>query len=312
VLHCLCIRSDRFVLRLAVLLPIDSSWFAVVQTRGSAAHATAWTYASPVVGCVGSIVVGSVLCHFSPRVLRALERRVAEQYVSRLLLLLVFACAVGASLACRLAHTSELLGLYFVGLLFSSSARTQAVWASQMKRLGRWGSALFFSASVGFSVPPVGVLFSRDAAALGALLTVAGVLGKSFVGLFTRPLTCRTYLQFAAAMNARGEFNFQVTTLAALSGIISGQEAAGVTWALLCMTLITPLWFRLVFKRRDVGLADAAIVVNVPPGDDQSDQNASPQEAQAGSKQLELQPLRPLRSGSVMRTGSSDSDPKLC
>eukprot|EP00300_Choanocystis_sp_HF-7_P026091 c28687_g1_i1.p1 GENE.c28687_g1_i1~~c28687_g1_i1.p1 ORF type:complete len:430 (-),score=83.79 c28687_g1_i1:7-1296(-) len=223
---------------------------SVVAIQNQHSEASVWQYAAPIAGCFGSITFGCLLCHFASEPLARLEHRIPPPMRTRVLLTLVLATGVAASLSCRLVKTSELLGCYFTGLLFSSSNGVREVWKSQMKRLTRWGSALFFSATIAFSVPSLNVLFSRDAASRGILLLLAAMLGKSFVGFFTKPLTPGNVLKFAAAMNARGEFNFQVTALAFQQGVITDQDAAGLTWALLFLTLVTPLWFRLTFRSR--------------------------------------------------------------
>lgn len=221
----------------------------VVATQSAHPHASLWTYLFPVVGCFASIAVGCALCHYSPPVLARVEAAIPTPHRSRAMLALFFGVAVGVAVACRAVQTSELLGCYFTGLMFSASPELRHTWPAQMKRLSRWGAALFFAATIGFSVPTVAVLFSGAAAGRGALVLLAATVGKSLIGFFASPLTVRNAVQFAAAMNARGEFNFQVTALAASAGVISAADAAALTWALLLLTLLTPLWFRAVFKR---------------------------------------------------------------
>jgi hypothetical protein len=47
---------------------------------------------------------------------------------------------------------------------------------------------------------------------------------------------------------ARGEFNFQVADTSHSKGILSDANYSGVTWSLLLVTLLTPLWFRVAFR----------------------------------------------------------------
>ena len=223
---------------------------AVIAIQNSHVQASAWTYAAPVVGCFGSITVGILLCVYGARPLLAAERCIPAHWRGRVMLVAVLATGVGAGLACRSVKTSELLGCYFTGLLFSSSEELKTTWPRQMKRIVRWGSALFFAGTIGFSVPSLSVLFSPAAASRGILLLLAAALGKSFVGFFTSPLTCSNVCKFAAAMNARGEFNFQVTAMAYVQGVITSADSAALTWALLLLTLFTPIWFRLTFSKR--------------------------------------------------------------
>ena len=47
---------------------------------------------------------------------------------------------------------------------------------------------------------------------------------------------------------ARGEFNFQIADQSHVNGVLSEDNYAAVTWALLIVTLLTPLWFRVAFR----------------------------------------------------------------
>jgi hypothetical protein len=78
------------------------------------------------------------------------------------------------SLLSRLVYSSELLGCFFAGLVFSSSSVLRSTWPVQMKRLLRWGTALFFAATISFGIPRVSILFSRSALGRGAALLAAG------------------------------------------------------------------------------------------------------------------------------------------
>lgn len=77
----------------------------------------------------------------------------------------------------------------------------------QMKRYSQWGARLFFSATIGFSVPSIykdGGLLRLKPFWKGLVLTVAAVVGKLVVGLYAGPpLTLSGFLKLGWAMNGR-------------------------------------------------------------------------------------------------------------
>ena len=76
--------------------------------------------------------------------------------------------------------SSDLLGCFFAGLIFSTEPRVFPIWQKHTHQLVRWGGALFFAATIGFGVPKLsqsGGLFEVNAVARGAALTAVAILG---------------------------------------------------------------------------------------------------------------------------------------
>jgi hypothetical protein len=82
-----------------------------------------------------------------------------------------FCMATVAACLSTAAHTSPLLGVLLVGLAFSSSTVVKTTWEHHVKPLGRWGTALFFAAVVGFDMPHVRMV-ERSMLPLGWLVTL--------------------------------------------------------------------------------------------------------------------------------------------
>ena len=93
-------------------------------------------------------------------------------------------------------------------------------------------------------------------------------------------------VRFAACMNARGEFNFQIAAQAHEDGVLSNDDYSGVVWSLLVVTLITPVWFRVAFRhppppdptRPDLASVtfDAPVTSGSADADANADAGASP------------------------------------
>ena len=119
-----------------------------------------------------------------------------------------------------------------------------------MKRFSQWGSRLFFSVTVAFTVPSLyhdGGLFSVGPFWKGLVLTVAAIVGKLAVGVFAGPpLTVLGFLKLGWAMNGRGEFAFLIAEEASDKGVLSPEDYSAVLWALLLTALATPIAFRRV------------------------------------------------------------------
>lgn len=209
---------------------------------------SAWTYGAPVVGCVGSIIIGTVCAVMADGQLHRVEQCFPTSVRSPAMMLVLLAATAGVAILCRLAKTSELLACFLVGMVFSSSSVLRECWPRYTQSLVRWGSALFFGSTIGFSVPPLRTMVGKAAFLRGGAYLLAAIVGKSFLGLFAKPFTWGQVVRFAACMNARGEFNFQIAAQAHEDGVLSNDDYSGVVWSLLVVTLITPVWFRVAFR----------------------------------------------------------------
>jgi len=154
---------------------------------------------------------------------------------------------------------SHLLGTFVAGLSFANVPRSGLIWSRQVKRILGWMMRLFFSASIGFSIP-VGVMFTVEAFWQGLVVTlVPTVIGKLVCGLF---LGSPKWL-IGWAMVARGEFGFLVLQTAKeavcescavdpATGMkpfmLSDKTYAALVWAMLWSTVLAPLIFNPVLK----------------------------------------------------------------
>ncbi|CAN0317063.1 unnamed protein product, partial [Laminaria digitata] len=146
--------------------------------------------------------------------------------------------------------SSDLIGCFFGGVAFSGVPGVGRVWERQMKRFSQWGSRLFFSVTIAFSVPSLyhdGGLSSVGPFWKGLVLTIAAIVGKLAVGVFAGPpLTISGFLKLGWAMNGRGEFSFLIAQEASHKGVLSAEDYSAVVWALLLSSLATPIAFRRV------------------------------------------------------------------
>lgn len=140
--------------------------------------------------------------------------------------------------------SSDLLGVFLAGLAFSNSSILGLDFPCHYLPFIRWGSALFFSATVGFGVPKVRTLVSRSAVVLGLVFSIVAVIGKFSVGIFAQPFTVGEVLIFGAAMNGRGEFSFLIAEEAVSEEVVDEVFGAGAVWGIVVATLLSPVMFR--------------------------------------------------------------------
>eukprot|EP00753_Platysulcus_tardus_P014442 PLAT4369.1.p2 GENE.PLAT4369.1~~PLAT4369.1.p2 ORF type:complete len:452 (+),score=214.64 PLAT4369.1:97-1452(+) len=207
-----------------------------------------WRLVRPLLGGCGSLCIGVLLAVVAPPYVQRLLARVqTEEARSRALLLALAALAALFGFLCAAVGSSDLLGTFLAALMFSSLPGATDIWQRQMKRFTRWGSALFFAATIGFSVPSLlssGGLFDALALLQGAFLLVIALCGKLALGLFAKPLRWDSAMKLGWAMNGRGEFSFLISAQALAEGIMSPTLASAVTWALLLSSALAPCGFR--------------------------------------------------------------------
>lgn len=115
----------------------------------------------PLIASLGTIIVGAALavwlsplmpklcvtapglrgrmCRTDVCTCRSFTKLPSKHPDNALLTLIIASCTVIAFL-CRLAGSSDLLGCFVGGLLFSSLKPASRVWQQQMKRFTRWGT----------------------------------------------------------------------------------------------------------------------------------------------------------------------------
>ena len=167
------------------------------------------------------------------------------------------------ALACAAVGSSDLLGCFLAGLCISSMPGLAKIWDKEMKFFVAWGTRLFFACTIGFTFPPLSVLFSVSALVQGLALTAAAIVGKCAVAPFamaavSSPVNDNDYEEecvlpcatFAAAMNGRGEFSFLIAADSLAQGLLSQELYAAVIWALFLSSIATPFAFRAMLDAR--------------------------------------------------------------
>ncbi|CAM9442731.1 unnamed protein product, partial [Discosporangium mesarthrocarpum] len=165
--------------------------------------------------------------------------------IALLVMILSLSCIM--SYLSFLVGSSDLLGCFLGGLAFSGVPGARVAWDRQLKRFSRWGSRLFFSATVAFSVPSLlnsGGLLQPEPFWKGLVLALAAITGKMAVGVFAEPLTLLGFLTLGWGMNGRGEFSFLIAKEAAETAILAPEDYSAVVWALLVTTAAAPSAFR--------------------------------------------------------------------
>lgn len=121
-----------------------------------------------------------------------------------------------------------------------------------MEKFSKWGTRLFFSATVAFSVPSIykdGGLLRPTPLWKGLMLTAAAVLGKLAVGFYAEaPLTLAGFSKLGWAMNGRGEFSFFIAESAHDNEILTAEDYSAVVLALLLSSIMASIGFRRALK----------------------------------------------------------------
>ena len=114
--------------------------------------------------------------------------------------------------------------------------------------LCRWGTALFFAATIGFGVPSFfaagGGLFAPEALTKGACMAVAAIVGKFLCALAVFPFSASNVWRFGWAMNGRGEFSFLIAAVALEDGVLGSADFAAAVWGAFIASLVAPFAFR--------------------------------------------------------------------
>lgn len=233
--------------------------FEEVQVT-AAATITAWPILRPVVFALAFIVGAVVAVHFLPVGLEALVpiTPIPDGAKWRLGLAFVFAAAILGTYAAVSAGTSIFLAGFLVGVAFADASERDFTkpWADHVGKNIDWLLLLFFTASIGFSVP-VRALFRPDVLALGAVLAFVGTAGKLLCGLGARNTT--DGVAVGVTMMGRGGFGFLIAGNALKSGILSERIYSATAWGILVPMLLTPALFGVVFRWRGRKLYDETV-----------------------------------------------------
>lgn len=211
--------------------------------------ASGWHYASPLVFAFVFIVGSVVASAFVPRIVIPLMNKVSVSVRGNFALMCLFLFVLLLTFLANLAGTSFLLGGYLGGIAFASVNVIPDVYEKQVKRIMYWTARLFFSATIAFDIP-LKKMFNPDSLGLGVILGLIGVFGKIICGLGTYPRIKEDSLAVGVAMLGRGEFGFLIAANAFSWGLITETQYASAVWGVVIPTLLTPILFGPVFRRR--------------------------------------------------------------
>ncbi|VVU95467.1 Sodium/hydrogen exchanger family [seawater metagenome] len=141
---------------------------------------------------------------------------------------------------------SELLGVFFAGLSFSRVDNIHKIWKHQVKRLAKWLSIIFFSATIGFSIP-INAMFNLEAFGIGIIIfIISGIICK-----ITAPyLLLNEYKTFVGfALVARGELSFIMADFAFQKNLIDDFHYAILMWVFLLSAFCSPIVLNYLIKK---------------------------------------------------------------
>jgi len=159
------------------------------------------------------------------------------------------ALSLGLAWVSDLVQSTHLLGVFMAGLIFNTMPEAVKCWeeCGITETILPWAVRLFFSASVGFSIP-VREMFEVRAIKSGLMLTVAAFVGKYFSGWLAADFTTKsgfiTCTQIGCAMIGRGELGFVIAGDAMMEGLLTDISYSSTVWALVLATLFGPILFR--------------------------------------------------------------------
>jgi len=144
---------------------------------------------------------------------------------------------------------THLWGCFIAGMSFAcldhKCTDAHHIWSRQTKRVTTWLIRIFFSATVGFSIP-VAQLLSLDAFWKGSILGIGPcILAKVLCAPFMGP----PRFVIGWAMVGRAEFAYLIGQMAKAAGMIDEETFSIIIWALLWATILAPLIFRYVLQR---------------------------------------------------------------
>lgn len=185
--------------------------------------------------------------------LRGYLKQTSARQRARFNNLILVVLALLLSWSCAAIGSSDLLGCFLAGVVGTQlDVDVPVKFQRHFGSLTRWGSALFFAATIAFSLPSFsgGGLFTSGALQKGALMTVAAVVGKMVPLMFlATPFSTLNCLKFGVAMLGRGEFSFLIAAEAKADAVVSEEDFSAAIWGAFVSSLIAPFLFRLIKGR---------------------------------------------------------------
>lgn len=205
--------------------------------------------AVPIASAVAFVtVVGLLAVHIVPRILLRLVDLIPAHRLRDALLFGIFGTTLALCAAMIAGKSSALLGSFLAGLAFSQLHAAREVWHRRVRQLQRWAERIFFSCTIGFSVP-VAEFASATVVAFGFSIfgcLLAGKLASGWAG-------GRMHLAGAngvvgLGMAACGEFNFLLATRAREMDLLSRHSESSLLLCVLLCVVTVPLALRAAIR----------------------------------------------------------------
>ena len=199
----------------------------------------------PLIGALLFISGSLILTRILPKYINKLIRRskvILTKDKKHIVLLLIF--IFGFSVIGDLVG-SFLLGSFLAGFMFSEVRRSILLWRKEIKPYMSWLLRLFFASTVAFTIP-VEILFSIDVFWKGVVIACICVISKLLSALH---LGDDKWI-VGWAIVSRGEFSFLIGEFAESQNIITKNEYGIIVWGLVLSTLVGPMIFQYLVKKR--------------------------------------------------------------
>lgn len=256
-------KESQFICTAAIIDDVFSL-LLLAQVIASTSASGAWSILSPFVSSLGSIAFGIFILYLTvrfrsrrPKISKQEDDQVDGRPSQVLFMVVLFLTSAAFSWASDALGSSALLGAFLAAIPLSQFDMAKPTWNFYMHVISPWTVRIFFAATIGFAVPKLigaeSVGWNWRALWFGILLSLTGILGKCFVGVFTynRPKTYSSMLLLGLAMCGRGEFSFLIIGQAAKLDIVSEQDYAAAITGLLITAIISPLLFRWTLSHRE-------------------------------------------------------------
>jgi len=144
---------------------------------------------------------------------------------------------------------SHLWGCFAAGVMFAKDHHNIDVWQEQLKRLTCWTLRFFFACTVGFAIP-INELLSFESFWKGMVMGAIPCVGMKLVSGFCMGLKSDDKWVVGWAMCGRAEFAYLIAQTAVASKAMSMPMFAVTTWALVCATILAPIFFKKALEKK--------------------------------------------------------------
>eukprot|EP00475_Leptophrys_vorax_P039876 TRINITY_DN7299_c0_g1_i1.p2 TRINITY_DN7299_c0_g1~~TRINITY_DN7299_c0_g1_i1.p2 ORF type:complete len:638 (+),score=155.24 TRINITY_DN7299_c0_g1_i1:285-1916(+) len=264
-------REGQFICTAAVIDDV-LSLLLLAQITALQGDPTPFQIVLPFISSLGSIGVGVLILFMMSRCCKGVIDKInswseetpeqkkekrrkkrhgedVENYANSLYLVFLFAFATIFAWSCALVGSSALLGAYIAAIPFAKIPAAKHAWEHYVAKIVPWLMRVFFSATIGFTIPSLVTAtgWTLRAFGIGAVLAIIAILGKMSTGLYSWQSNLRAVI--GTSMCGRGEFSFLIINQSAVLGTVLVEEFVATIIGLLLTTIISPFMFIYAFKR---------------------------------------------------------------